>query len=289
MSASSQSDEGRRWPGVVLSLLVPGFGVLRGGFGWRAAGWFFGLWLAFLAVWLAFALGAIPGFLVVIGAAAVFVGYLWMLVDGFRPGRMSFRLWLVFAALFAVVWILPSPAVLVGGRYVVGSGSMEPSLLGPESARVADHLMVDLLTYRFASPQRGDLIMVSPSGIPRFPMPEGGELDGGYFIMRLVGLPGERIRISGGNVYADGRLLGEMDGIPSSINYVDRVDRSGGTRSVGRDGEEYVVGEEEVFVLGDNSPSSFDSRYWGGVPVSAVYGRASRIYWPRDRAGRIGR
>ena len=146
-----------------------------------AAGWFFGLWMAFLAVWIAFALGAIPGFLVVIGAAALFVG---------------------------------------------------------------------------------------------------------YFIMRLVGFPGERIRISGGNVYADGRLLGEMDGIPSSINY---VDRSGGTRWVGRDGEEYLVGEEEVFVLGDNSPTSFDSRYWGGVPVSTVHGRASWIYWPRDRAGRIGR
>ncbi len=52
----------------------------------RAAGWFFGLWVAFLAVWIAFALGAIPGFLVVIGAAALFVGYFIMRLVGF-PGE----------------------------------------------------------------------------------------------------------------------------------------------------------------------------------------------------------
>ena len=102
-----------------------------------------------------------------------------------------------------------------------------------------------------------------------------------FFVKRLVGLPGERIEIRDGRVFADGRLLDEGAGIPP-ITY---VSPGSGMPSMLPSGGSYVVPRDGFVVLGDNSTRSFDSRYWGAVPRENIYGRVARIYYPWSRIG----
>jgi signal peptidase I len=102
-----------------------------------------------------------------------------------------------------------------------------------------------------------------------------------FFVKRLVGLPGERIEIRDGRVFADGRLLDESVGIPP-ITFVSPVSRM---PSLLPEGASYTVPQNGFFFLGDNSANSFDSRYWGSVPRKNIYGKVSRIYYPLSRIG----
>jgi signal peptidase I len=100
-----------------------------------------------------------------------------------------------------------------------------------------------------------------------------------FFVQRLVGLPGEKIEIRDGHVFADGQKLGEANGIPD-IKYVAGPDvRFLDEASV------YQVPKDCYFMLGDNSKDSFDSRYWGYLPRTNVYARVARIYYPFCRVG----
>lgn len=142
--------------------------------------------------------------------------------------------------------------------------------------------MVDRLSYRFSAPKRGDLIVFNTTQIPGIRHSDqsaGTE----FYIKRLVGLPGERIRIADGKLYANGRLLGASDGIPA-FPY---TDPAGSTSAVKREGKDFVVGPNEYFALGDNSENSYDSRYWGCVPASSIFGKITLIYYPFSRAGRL--
>ncbi len=114
-------------------------------------------------------------------------------------------------------------------------------------------------------PKRGDVIV--------FMYPEDPKKD---FIKRLVGLPGETVEIRAGNIYINGKLNAE----PSLYNryYYNRPESE-----FGRDGQVTKVPSGSYYVLGDNSSSSRDSRYWGFVPKSNVLGKAILIYWPLTR------
>jgi signal peptidase I len=96
----------------------------------------------------------------------------------------------------------------------------------------------------------------------------------------VVGLPGERIEIRDGHLFADGRQLNENNGIPTVLYYSVPTSLTNSFNSGGI----YLVPDDAYFVLGDNSRKSFDSRYWGYVPRTNIYGRVSRIYYPFSRA-----
>lgn len=134
----------------------------------------------------------------------------------------------------------------------------------------ADCFIAERITYRFSQPKRGDLIVFRVNGIERIPIDETRQ--DVFYTKRLVGFPGETIKIRDGHLFVDGRLLDERDGIPP-IEYVPRQ----------FDGEIYNVPKDGFFVLGDNSKNSYDSRYWGSVPQQNVYGRVARIYFPFSR------
>jgi signal peptidase I len=285
MIMSSPVPGKRRWLGVLLSLLVPGFGILRAGLPRRALGWFLGLQLASLIGGLGFGLSVVPFWLTVFVLAAAIVAQIWMLCDSCRPGRMTLPLWLAFAGLLAVTFYLPEPASLVSRAFKIPTGAMEPTLIGARSASTPDHVIVDRIGYRLGSPQRGDLIVFATSGISGIQHPADSGGDEVFYTMRLVGLPGERIRIADGKLFADGRLLGESDGIPA-IHYTEQC---GVSSTAKREGQDFVIGPDEYFALGDNSPNSFDSRFWGSVPTSAIYGKVTLIYYPFSRAGRIAK
>ena len=159
-----------------------------------------------------------------------------------------------------------------------------------------DRVLVDKLSYRFSAPQRGDLLAFKTDGISIFPksvfktdgIPNSPKSD--VFIKRIAGLPGERVRIeppyliindakvTQPAIYQDiagktnghaGFLLAERTGY-SNARLVNPTD-------------EMVLGNDEYFVLGDNTANSLDSRHWGPVPKKNIVGKVARIYWPFTR------
>jgi signal peptidase I len=143
-------------------------------------------------------------------------------------------------------------------RYIP-SGSMEPTLL------VNDRLIVDKLGYHFKNPQRGDIVVFSPTAT----LEKQNFHDA--FIKRVIGLPGETVEVKGGRVYVNGQPLRE--------SYIkDNPDYQWGPRTVPQD---------SYLVLGDNRNNSYDSHYWGFVPRDKIIGRAVVRFWPIYRVGGI--
>lgn len=265
----------RRWAGVLVSLLVPGFGLVRAGRMGRGVGWFLALKLVTVVGAVCAALSVVPAWLAVVGIGGGDGCALWMLGDSFRPGRMTGRLWLVFGGALVGTSLLPAPMLMNLQAFKNGPGGMEPTLRGMRHGSPPDRMIVDKLSYRFSAPQRGDLIVFETSKIRGLKPLRGVGGPGEVYVKRLVGLPGERIRIADGKVFADGRPLTEADGIPA-ITYLAVNGES-----------EFVVRPDEFFALGDHSANSLDSRYWGGVPASSVIGKVTMIFYPLNRVGRI--
>jgi signal peptidase I len=112
-------------------------------------------------------------------------------------------------------------------------------------------------------PKRGDVLV--------FIYPEERDKD---FIKRLAGLPGETVEIKGGSIYINDKPAQEP--MFNRIYYYNRGD-------FGAEGKKIIVPQDSYFVLGDNSASSKDSRYWGFVPKDNLLGKALIVYWPLNR------
>ena len=113
------------------------------------------------------------------------------------------------------------------------------------------------------APKRGDVVV--------FIYPEDRKKN---FIKRLVGLPGETVEIKGGSIYINDQPA--LEPIFNQIYYYNKGE-------FGSEGQKIVVPKDSYFVLGDNSVSSKDSRYWGFVPKEDLLGQAMVIYWPVQR------
>jgi signal peptidase I len=151
----------------------------------------------------------------------------------------------VFSFLFIVFFYQP---VKVEG------GSMEPGLEDQE------RIFINKLVYRLERIERGDIVV--------FHYPRDTRKS---FIKRVIGLPGDRIYISYGHVYVNGMQLAEPY-VPS--DYLDA-----------RSYPELVVPSNAYFVLGDHRSMSNDSRDFGPVMRSYIYGKAVFGYWPMEKMG----
>ncbi len=148
---------------------------------------------------------------------------------------------------------------LVAEARYIPSSSMEPTL------EINDRLIIEKISYRFKTPQRGDVVVFSPTD----KLKEQNFKDA--FIKRVIGLPGETVEVRGEKVYVNGKALREK--------YIDEA-------------PEYTYGPETVppdqyLVLGDNRNNSYDSHYWGFVPRENLIGRAIVRFWPIDRLGSL--
>jgi signal peptidase I len=188
----------------------------------------------------------------------------------------------VILALFGTSFVLQA--------FKIPSASMEPTLL------IGDHLLVNkfifggtgawfekILPYRPL--QRGDIIVF------KFPY-----ADHQHFVKRVIGLPGDKLKVLDQQIYINGRLLNEPYVVHDAaasydpLNYVfppatnplysSRIEPAWAhdlqryTR-----GDELVIPEDKYFAMGDNRDNSLDSRYWGFVDRTAIMGRPFLIYW----------
>jgi signal peptidase I len=173
-----------------------------------------------------------------------------------RSGFLNAVFWvrdLAFSVLIAVVMI-----VFIYQPVKVEGTSMMPALSDQE------RIFVNKFTYRFglSTIERGDTVV--------FWWPPDPTKS---YIKRVVGLPGDSVRIDRGRVYVNDRPLAEGY-VPE--RYRDQTSMS-----------ELTVKAGEYFVLGDHRSSSSDSRAWGCVPRQDIYGKAVFAYWPLDRMGRL--
>lgn len=161
-----------------------------------------------------------------------------------------------FSILIAVVLI-----VFIYQPVKVEGTSMMPTLTDQE------RIFINKFTYRFGlgAIERGDTVV--------FWYPQDTSKS---YIKRVIGIPGDRVRVASGQVYVNGKALAE-DYVPE--DYRDSV--------TWKDGEEQVVPDRSYFVLGDHRVSSSDSRAWGYVPRENIYGKAVFVYWPLDKMGRL--
>jgi signal peptidase I len=270
-----QQGKSRRWPGVLLSLFVPGFGLVRAGRPLRGLAWFIGFQFFGMAGTALLIARAVPAWLVCGGMLAGLVCFLTMLGDSFRPGKLTWPLALGFAVVVGALVALPSVPQLMARSFKIPTAAMEPTLMGA-SHGTSDCVIVDRVSYLFSQPKRGDLVAFRTTGLEG--LYGGDEI---FFIKRLAGLPGERIEIHDGHVFADGRRLDESTGIPP-ITYTPAA--SSLPSLLSNDGN-YTVPQDGFFFLGDNTAHSLDSRYWGSVPRKNIYGKVARIYYPWSRMG----
>jgi signal peptidase I len=169
--------------------------------------------------------------------------------------------------------------------FKIPSGSMMDTLL------IGDHLIVSKFSYGIQIP-RPAMIKVFGVTVPFFDtrlVNAWGDIEHGDvvvfrfpgdrskdYIKRVVGLPGDIVELKDRVVYIDGKKWddpyavhkGGLYGMDSEKNY-----------NFGP----YTVPEGQVFVMGDNRERSYDSRYWGSVPIRDIKGKAFIIYWSWDK------
>jgi signal peptidase I len=177
----------------------------------------------------------------------------------------------------------------VAQAFVIPTGSMQDTLL------IGDHLLVDKLAYApagsltkhllpYQDPKHGDIIVF------RYP-PEISQT----LVKRLIGVPGDRLKIDRGVVYRNGIRLNEpyvyhkyaydpmLDNFPTACcrpvkeELALQAQREMLARNVGSG--EVIVPANAYFAMGDNRDNSSDSRFWGFVPRENIIGKPFLIYW----------
>lgn len=144
--------------------------------------------------------------------------------------------------------------------FLVDGSSMEPNFHNKE------FLLVDRINYQFKLPRRGEVIV--------FKYPKDPSQD---YIKRIIGLPGENVKIEDGQVFINSLPVDEkylprtsQTNLPNKLNILD-----------------LTLAQDEYFVLGDNRNNSSDSREWGTVPKENIIGRAWFAVYPLENFGKI--
>ncbi|AFY58192.1 signal peptidase I [Rivularia sp. PCC 7116] len=160
----------------------------------------------------------------------------------------------------------------------IPSGSMEPTLHGTPNQWEADKIIVDKLSYKFSIPQRGDVVVFSPTEELQ------KEQFQDAFIKRIIGLPGDKVELRGGQVYINDKPLKEKYlNEPKSTS----VDVCASAPTQPFLSQTKTIPTDSYLVLGDNRGSSYDSRCWGVVPRENIIGRAVLRFWPLNKVGGI--
>lgn len=152
---------------------------------------------------------------------------------------------------------------VISARVRVEGYSMLPTLDNGE------YVLISRLSYKLGDFQRGDIIVFRPPMYPDAPFWQRlfglPGFDDKYedYIKRIIGLPGDTVRIANGTVYInDVPLIEPYIAAPPDYS------------------NEWTVPESQLFVLGDNRNNSADSHAWGFLPEENILGKALVVYWP---------
>lgn len=169
---------------------------------------------------------------------------------------LAWEIFKIFVVSLAI--IIPIRYFLIQPFFVQGA-SMEPNYEDGE------YLIIDEISYRLREPFRGEVIV--------FKYPQNPSE---FFIKRIIGLPGETIKIQNSAVIIENKA--------NPQGFV--LDESSYLKNVPAMGQEAITLKEgEFFVLGDNRSASFDSRRWGALPRSDIIGKVWIKAWPVSQAG----
>ncbi len=148
--------------------------------------------------------------------------------------------------------------------FIVSGASMSPNFAS------GDYLIIDEISYRLSSPQRGDVVVFNASFIPGY--------SNQRFIKRVIGLPGETVDITNGEVQI------AKDGEASVLDekYLPNDLKTYGDKNI-------TLKTDEYFVLGDNREHSYDSRFWGVVLKKDIIGKAFLRILPITNLSEISR
>ncbi|MCR8641771.1 signal peptidase I [Paenibacillus sp. N1-5-1-14] len=146
--------------------------------------------------------------------------------------------------------------------FKVSGPSMEPNFFD------AERLIVNKITYTWGKPKQGDVVVFKANA----------EED---YIKRVIGLPGDTVKVDGDKVFVNGKELDE----PYLKTAIEKAQSEGHPYNTARNFAESKVPDGKIFVLGDHRPVSKDSRFEdvGFVDISQVVGRADVIFWPLDK------
>jgi signal peptidase I len=186
-----------------------------------------------------------------------------------KPRTSTRRLLVEFVSLagVAVVMSIVLRAFVIG-TYLIPSGSMEPTLM------INDRIMVDKLAYHLHAVHRADIVVFSTPPAEDCGGPAVADL-----VKRVIGLPGDTVSLSNGQVYINGKLLAQP-WLPADAQ---RVTTPGPSHAPYALGHPFTVPAGDVYVMGDNRTLSCDSRYWGPIRESSIVGKVDVRIWPLSR------
>jgi signal peptidase I len=283
----------------LLSALTPGLGQIFNGQLWKGVfiyGGLLGFFLVSAAIGLLHSFMGMAIYLILSLSAYAFV-FGEAVFTAAQQARMDHRpvhTWRSYVAgltliLIAVFGVRPNIPEIVGVRgYKMTADSMLPTLAS------GDRIIADMRYYRSHTPGRGDLIVF------RFPY-----LDHPFYVKRVIGVPGDRIKIADQRVYLNGQQQNEpfayyessaehdplMHKFPpvSTEELVSIMQPEWANQILSEvDKGEIVVPPNTYFTMGDNRNHSWDSRYWGPVAGDNIFGKALYVYWSDDKS-RIGK
>jgi signal peptidase I len=189
-----------------------------------------------------------------------------------QRGWRQIREWVTVIVVAVVIATLLRTFVVQ--QYYIAGPSMETTLWGN------DRVLVNKLSYRIGDPQRGDVIVFDRITT------NGDTVQHDDLIKRVIGLGGESVEIRDCQVFIDGELLAEpwlgdvtsAEATSDVAATVPEPDVNCGTANL----DPVQVGENEVFLIGDNRSMSFDSRMFGPIDRDLIRGKAMVVIWPFD-------
>jgi len=176
------------------------------------------------------------------------------------------RLWLWFLDFIETIVIALAIFVVVY-RFLFQPHQVKGSSMY-DNFHDGEYLLTDKVTYRFRSPERGDVVV--------FKAPQNEDYD---YIKRIIALPGDTVKISGDQVFVNNTLINESGFLDA------RITTHAGLYA--KEGQNVTIPAAEYFVMGDNRNNSSDSREWGPVPAANLVGRTWLRYWPVNLLGVI--
>lgn len=269
-----------KWVAAILSILAPwGVAQVYNGQPLKAL-LFFSIQLSVILVMVFTGVGAsFYGCIVLAIVALVILGV--SFVDALKNAGRDIQLqwynrWYLYALYYVVVLIAVNNGKLVVEAFRMPAASMVPTLMS------GDRFIVDKHLTARTELARGDIIVFL------YPVDKAKT-----FVKRLVGLPGDRVRTEGTELYINGEKIqhsiikveGDVTVMSEELNHHHYTVQYMPYRSY--PDQEYVVPEGQLFVMGDNRDNSTDGREWGFLPMEDVLGEAAYIYWSPDHS-RIG-